>query len=108
MMTDSQDPGTQLRGEGDKYGDALRRFSGDLRMSQQVFASMEQRGESVQAEHWRLLLDAHLAAKDLAGVHGVIARMCASLNERESDEPRCPLVPKLTRCCASPGSGRSV
>src|SRR5690242_4302523 len=34
----------------------------------------------------------------------VIARIWASVNEPLSEEPRCPLVPKLTRC---PGSSRS-
>jgi hypothetical protein len=36
----------------------------------------------------------------------VMARICASVNEPRSDEPRCPLVPKLTRCSGSPRSGR--
>src|SRR5262245_53168215 len=31
--------------------------------------------------------------------------MCASVNEPVSGEPRCPLVPKLTRCVASATSG---
>ena len=35
----------------------------------------------------------------------VMARTCASLNDPRSDEPRWPLVPKLTRCAASAGSG---
>src|SRR5262245_44184822 len=35
----------------------------------------------------------------------VMARMCASLKEPRSEEPRCPLVPKLARCAGSPGSG---
>ena len=37
----------------------------------------------------------------------VTARMCASLNARLSDEPRCPLVPNATRCSGTAGSGRS-
>src|SRR5881396_388083 len=36
----------------------------------------------------------------------VMARMCASLNEPRSEEPRCPLVPKLTRCVGSSMAGR--
>ena len=56
--------------EQDRYTDALRRFSGDLRMSQQVFASMEQRGVPIGDEHWTLLLDAH-------GFAEAIARMAA-------------------------------
>ena len=35
----------------------------------------------------------------------VMATMWASLNEPDSDEPRCPLVPKLTSCSGSEGSG---
>src|SRR5512139_5087 len=35
----------------------------------------------------------------------VIASTCASLKVPLSDEPRWPLVPKLTRCAGSPGSG---
>src|SRR5262245_21164451 len=35
----------------------------------------------------------------------VMARMCASLKEPRSEEPRCPLVPKLTHCAGSPVSG---
>src|SRR5271166_3872224 len=35
----------------------------------------------------------------------VMARIWASVNEPRSDEPRCPLVPKLTRCSGSPRSG---
>jgi hypothetical protein len=35
----------------------------------------------------------------------VVARMCASLNADDSDEPRCPLVPKLTRSSARSASG---
>jgi hypothetical protein len=34
-----------------------------------------------------------------------MAAMCASLNEPRSDEPRWPLVPKLTICVASSISG---
>src|SRR5208337_4230799 len=36
----------------------------------------------------------------------VMARTWASVNEPRSDEPRCPLVPKLTRCSGSSRSGR--
>jgi len=66
------------RGEGDKYGDALRRFSGDLRMSQQVFASMEQRQVPIEPHHWQLLLRAHLDGRDLAGARQVVERMRAA------------------------------
>src|SRR5215831_9846582 len=36
----------------------------------------------------------------------VIARMWASVNDRWNGEPRCPLVPKLTRWAGSSTSGR--
>src|SRR5919197_1540316 len=36
----------------------------------------------------------------------VIARICASMNVPPSDDPRCPLVPKLTRCVGSLMSGK--
>ena len=36
----------------------------------------------------------------------VMARMCASVNEPLSGEPRWPLVPKLTSCAGSLRSGR--
>ena len=35
----------------------------------------------------------------------LVATMWSSLNVVFSDEPRCPLVPKLTRCSTTPGSG---
>jgi hypothetical protein len=38
----------------------------------------------------------------------VIASTCRSLNEVSNDEPRCPEVPKATRCAATAGSGRPV
>ena len=37
----------------------------------------------------------------------VIASTCASLNEQASEDPRWPLVPKLTRWLGSAGSGLS-
>ena len=37
----------------------------------------------------------------------VIASTCASLNVRASDDPRWPLVPKLTRSAGAALSGRS-
>lgn len=61
-----------------RYTDAMRRFSGDLRMTKQVFASMEQRGVSIGAVHWQLLLAAHLDTRDLPGAHQVLERMRAA------------------------------
>ena len=38
----------------------------------------------------------------------LIARMCASLKELSSEQPRCPEVPNATRCAGTDGSGRAV
>jgi pentatricopeptide repeat protein len=62
----------------DKYLDAMRRFSGDLRMVRQVFTSMQQREVAVGEPHYRLLLKAHLDARDLAGASQVLADMQAA------------------------------
>jgi hypothetical protein len=62
----------------DRYTEALRRFSGDLRMVKQVLASMEQRGVAVEEQHWRLVLDAHLDNRDVAGAQRVLERMQAA------------------------------
>ena len=59
----------------DKYIEAMRRFSGDLRMTRQVFESMVQRDAPVTESHWRLLLSAHLDARDLVGAREVVERM---------------------------------
>ncbi len=59
----------------DRYVEALRRFSGDLRMARQVFDSMIQRDVEIRPEHWRLYLDAHLDHRDVGGAREVIARM---------------------------------
>ena len=38
----------------------------------------------------------------------VMARMCHSLKALSNAEPRCPEVPKATRCSGTEGSGVSV
>lgn len=62
----------------DKYIEAMRRFSGDLRMIRQVFESMIQREVELTEPHWRLLLRAHLDARDLRGAREVVERMRAA------------------------------
>ncbi|MEX0834532.1 MAG: hypothetical protein WD010_00455, partial [Nitriliruptor sp.] len=64
--------------EATRYTEALQRFSGDLRMSQQVFNSMVDRGIEVQPIHRQLLLQAYLAARDLEGARRLIAEMTAA------------------------------
>jgi pentatricopeptide repeat protein len=59
----------------DKYLDAMRRFSGDLRMVQQVFTSMQQREVTAEEPHYRLLLKAYLDARDLAGARRILDEM---------------------------------
>jgi hypothetical protein len=63
--------------EEDQYTEALRRFSGDLRLMEQVVASMEQRGVALGPTHLGLLLDALLDAGDLASAEAVLARLDA-------------------------------
>ena len=38
----------------------------------------------------------------------LVAKICASLNESFKEDPRCPDVPKATRCSGAEGSGRPV
>jgi pentatricopeptide repeat protein len=61
--------------DDDKYLEAMRRFSGDLRMTRQVFESMIQREVEITEAHWRLLLSANLDARDLVGAREVVERM---------------------------------
>ncbi len=61
--------------ERDTYLEALRRFEGDLRMVQQVHASMDSRGVQLTADHYQLILQTHLGARDLPGAHQILSRM---------------------------------
>lgn len=61
-----------------RYLDAMRRFSGDAHMVAQVFDSMSQRGFTPAAEHWQLLLDAHLSAGDIDTAEATVAKMVAT------------------------------
>ena len=71
----------------DKYSEAMRRFSGDLRMVRQVWQSMADRGVTQEAHHWSLYLDAHLANNDLDGAAAVVATMREQGLEVAADMP---------------------
>lgn len=76
--TVEQQSGAPAAEQPDKYTEALRRFSGDLRMTKQVFESMQERGVEVREHQWRLLLQAHLDGRDLAGARDIMDRMRAA------------------------------
>jgi pentatricopeptide repeat protein len=61
-----------------RYTEALKRFTGDLRMTKQVFQSMKDRGVPIQPIHHQLLLKAHLDARDVDGAARVIDDMTAA------------------------------
>jgi len=61
-----------------RYLDAMRRFSGDARMVTQVFASLSQRGVTPTADHWQLLLEAHVSAGDVDAAETTLAEMAAA------------------------------
>lgn len=87
--------------EEDAYAEALRRFSGDLRLMEQVVDSMHQRGVELGASHLGLLLDAYLEARDLARAEDALARLEA-LGVTIAPERRYGLV------LASARAGRSA
>lgn len=60
---------------GDKYTEALRRFSSDLRMARQVWHSMQDRGIQPGEQHYKLYLDAHLSGRDAKGAAEVAEQM---------------------------------
>ncbi len=66
------------RSGSDRYTEALRRFSGDLRMTQQVFQSMRDRDVPIEERHYRLVLKAHLDGRDLQGARTILAEMQAA------------------------------
>lgn len=61
-----------------RYLDAMRRFSGDARMVAQVFASLSQRGVTPTADHWQLLLDAHIGSGDVDAAETTLSQMAAA------------------------------
>lgn len=85
MAPEDPQADSQVAGdEPNRYTEALRRFSGDLRMIKQVFESMQERGVSVREHQWHLLLEAHLDGRDLAGARDIMARMRAAGVEPEA------------------------
>lgn len=69
---------TESTAAGDKYTEALRRFSSDLRMARQVWQSMHDRGVAPQEQHYKLYLDAHLSGRDAKGAAEVAEQMRAA------------------------------
>ena len=67
------EPGTEHA--GDHYVDALRRFRGDVRMMEQVLATMIERGEPRTAEHLGLMLDEYLAGRSLRKARAIIEQL---------------------------------
>lgn len=61
----------------DKYAEALRRFSSDLRMTGQVYQSMLDRGVVLQRHHYDQLLKTFLDHHDIIGVRKLLDRMVA-------------------------------
>jgi hypothetical protein len=61
--------------ERDTYLEALQRFAGDLRMVQQVEASMQTRGVTFTADHYELLVATYLGARELDGAQRLFDRM---------------------------------
>lgn len=71
-------PDTPAPPPEDRYTEALRRFSGDLRMTRQVWQSMVDREVELHEGHYRLLLTAHLDGRDLDGARRVMEQMSAA------------------------------
>jgi pentatricopeptide repeat protein len=61
--------------EADHYVEALRRFRGDVRMMEQVLATMIERGEPRSAAHLGLMLDEYLASRSLRKARAIIEQM---------------------------------
>ena len=69
----------------DSYVDALRRFAGDLRLMEQVVATMEQRGVELRATHLGLLLESYLGERRLADAQRCLDRLQAVGGRIEPD-----------------------
>jgi pentatricopeptide repeat protein len=59
----------------DHYADALRRFRGDVRMMEQVLATMIERGEPRSEVHLGLMLDEYLGARSLRKARAIIGQL---------------------------------
>lgn len=59
----------------DHYVEALRRFRGDVRMMEQVLATMIERGEPRSETHLGLMLDEYLAGRSLRKARAIIGQL---------------------------------
>ncbi len=71
-------PAAEAPAANDRYLEAMRRFTSDLRMIQQVWQSMVDREVPLERHHWELLLKAHLDGRDLATARSIIDQMRAA------------------------------
>ena len=65
-------PGTDAP---DHYAEAMRRFRGDVRMMEQVLATMIERGEPRREVHLALILDEYLGARSLRKARAIIDQL---------------------------------
>jgi len=59
----------------DHYAEALQRFRGDVRMMEQVLATMIERGEPRSAVHLELMLDEYLSSRSLRKARAIIGQL---------------------------------
>jgi pentatricopeptide repeat protein len=59
----------------DHYVEALQRFRGDVRMMEQVLATMIERGEPRSALHLELMLDEYLSSRSLRKARAIIGQL---------------------------------
>jgi len=59
----------------DHYAEALQRFRGDVRMMEQVLATMIERGEPLSAVHLGLMLDEYLSSRSLRKARAIIEQL---------------------------------
>jgi pentatricopeptide repeat protein len=59
----------------DHYVEALQRFRGDIRMMEQVLATMIERGEPRSAAHLEIILDEYLASRSLRKARAIIGQL---------------------------------
>jgi len=59
----------------DHYVEALQRFRGDVRMMEQVLATMIERGEPRSAVHLGIMLDEYLASRSLRKARAIIGQL---------------------------------
>jgi pentatricopeptide repeat protein len=62
-------------GTEDHYAQALRRFRGDVRMMEQVLATMIERGEPRSEVHLGLMLDEYLSTRELRKARAIIGQL---------------------------------